>query len=210
VAALYRCSAGSDDRRHLLGIRLRPPWEYDDDPLNDYAHLLNTRAILHSIRKALTLAHVVRPEFQDDGYYRFTLDDSRYDPDHTRRTIYENAAVAPPLDPHAEPLPAGPRPARSPTRSEAPSITGAIPARCSRSCGRSVRGPDCSHGCRSSDCRRAVRFTKSREPPRPARISLPGLSARPYATCARIAPAHASKSDARLRPRRSSPHRRGC
>ena len=88
-----------------------PPWEYDDDPFNDYAHLLNTRAILHSIREVLTLAHVVRPEFQDDGYYRFTPDDSLYDPERARRTIYGNAAVAPPLDPHAEPPPAGPRPA---------------------------------------------------------------------------------------------------
>jgi hypothetical protein len=88
-----------------------PPWEYDDDPFNDYAHLLNTRAILHSIREALTLAHVVRPEFQDDGYYRFTPDDSLYDPQRARRTIYGNAAGAPPLDPQAEPPPAGPRPA---------------------------------------------------------------------------------------------------
>jgi hypothetical protein len=88
-----------------------PPWQYDDDPFNDYAHLLNTRAILHSIREVLMLAHVMRPEFQDDGYYRFTPDDSRYDPQRARRTIYEKAAVAPPLDPHAEPPPVGPRPA---------------------------------------------------------------------------------------------------
>jgi hypothetical protein len=88
-----------------------PPWQYDDDPFNDYAHLLNTRALLHSIREVLTLAHVARPEFQDDGYYRFTPDDSRYDPERARRTIYENAAVTPPLDPHLEPPPVGPRPA---------------------------------------------------------------------------------------------------
>jgi hypothetical protein len=88
-----------------------PPWEYDDDPFNDYAHLLNTRALLHSIREVLTLTHVVRPELQDDGYYRFTPDDSRYDPERARRTIYGDAAPAPPRDPHAEPPPVAPRPA---------------------------------------------------------------------------------------------------
>ncbi|MBV9969779.1 MAG: hypothetical protein JO228_07340 [Xanthobacteraceae bacterium] len=88
-----------------------PPWEYDDDPFNDYAHLLNTRALLHSVRQALTLAHLVRPEFQDDGYYRFTPDDSRYDAERARRTIYENAPVTPPLDPRAEPPAPGSRPA---------------------------------------------------------------------------------------------------
>jgi hypothetical protein len=46
-----------------------PPWQYDDDPFNEYVHLLNTRALLHVIRQVLTLAHFVR-QFQDDGYFR--------------------------------------------------------------------------------------------------------------------------------------------
>jgi len=88
-----------------------PPWEYDDNPWNDYAHLLNTRAILHSVREALMMAHLVPPEFQDDGYYRFTPEDSRYDPARARKAIYASSLLAPPIDPHAEPVAVGPRPA---------------------------------------------------------------------------------------------------
>ena len=65
-----------------------PPWEYDDDPWNDYAHLLNTRALAHSVRELLILAHLVSPDLQDDGYYRFTPDDSRYDPSRVRANLY--------------------------------------------------------------------------------------------------------------------------
>jgi hypothetical protein len=88
-----------------------PPWEFDDDPWNDYAHLLNTRALLHSVREALTLVHLVQPEFQDDGYYRFTPDDSRYDPARARAGIYRSGGIAAPGGAHADLPPVGPRPA---------------------------------------------------------------------------------------------------
>jgi hypothetical protein len=86
-----------------------PPWEYDDDPWNDYAHLLNTRALFHSVREALILAHLARPEFQDDGYYRFTPDDSRYDAPRARAAIYRGS-VAVMGGAHADPPPPGPQP----------------------------------------------------------------------------------------------------
>jgi hypothetical protein len=86
-----------------------PPWEYDDDPWNDYAHLLNTRALLHAVREVLTLAHLAPPEFQDDGYYRFTPDDSRYDRARARTAIY--GKTAPASDADSELPPVGPRPA---------------------------------------------------------------------------------------------------
>jgi hypothetical protein len=93
-----------------------PPWEYDDDPWNDYAHLLNTRALLHSVREALTLAHLAPPEFQNDGYYQFTPDDSRYD--RARAGIYGSKSGSGSGSKsgsdsggaHAEPPPVGPRP----------------------------------------------------------------------------------------------------
>jgi hypothetical protein len=88
-----------------------PPWEYDDNPWNDYAHLLNTRALLHSVREVLMMAHVAPPEFQDDGYYRFTPDDSRYDPARARKAIYTAGMVTEPITPDAEPPAVGPRPA---------------------------------------------------------------------------------------------------
>jgi hypothetical protein len=87
-----------------------PPWEFDDDPWNDYAHLLNTRALLHSAREVLMLAHLAPPEFQDDGYYRFTPDDSRYDPARARATIWPGSAAAS-SGAHADPPTVGPRPA---------------------------------------------------------------------------------------------------
>jgi hypothetical protein len=86
-----------------------PPWEYDENPWNDYAHLLNTRALLHSVREVLTLAHLARPEFQDDGYYRFTPEDSRYDPARAHKAIY-GPGPASPISAEAEPPPVGPRP----------------------------------------------------------------------------------------------------
>jgi hypothetical protein len=86
-----------------------PPWEFDDDPWNDYAHLLNTRALLHSVREVLTLARVAPPEFQDDGYYRFTPDDSLYDPARAHTAIYGKSAPTSGAD--GELPPVGPRPA---------------------------------------------------------------------------------------------------
>jgi hypothetical protein len=66
-----------------------PPWEFDENPWNDYAHLLNTRALLHSIREVLMLARAMRPDLQDDGYYRFTPDDDRYDAARAHAAIYQ-------------------------------------------------------------------------------------------------------------------------
>jgi hypothetical protein len=89
-----------------------PPWEYDDDPWNDYAHLLNTRALLHAIREVLIIAHVMRPDLQDDGYYRFTPDDDRYDSARAHEALYYGRWK--PLEhvtAYAEPPPVGARPA---------------------------------------------------------------------------------------------------
>jgi hypothetical protein len=65
-----------------------PPWEYDDNPWNDYAHILNTRALLHAVREGLMLTHLLRPDLQDDGYYRFTPDDDLYDPARAHAALY--------------------------------------------------------------------------------------------------------------------------
>jgi hypothetical protein len=88
-----------------------PPWEYDDDPWNDYAHLLNTRALLHSIREVLMLAHLMRPDLQDDGYYRFTPDDDRYDPARIHEALYYGRwKAAESISAYAEPPAVGARP----------------------------------------------------------------------------------------------------
>jgi len=88
-----------------------PPWEYDEDPWNDYAHLLNTRALLHSVREVLMLTHLLRPDLQDDGYYRFTPDDSRYDPTRTHATLYYGRwKAAESISAYADPPAVGARP----------------------------------------------------------------------------------------------------
>jgi hypothetical protein len=88
-----------------------PPWEYDDDPWNDYAHLLNTRALLHSVRQVLMLTHLLPPDLQDDGYYRFTPDDSRYDPTRTHGSLYYGRwKAAESISAYADPPAVGARP----------------------------------------------------------------------------------------------------
>jgi hypothetical protein len=88
-----------------------PPWEYDDNPWNDYTHLLNTRALLHSLREALVLAHLLRPDLQDDGYYRFTPDDDLYDPSRTHASLYYGRwKAAESISAYAEPPAVGARP----------------------------------------------------------------------------------------------------
>jgi hypothetical protein len=88
-----------------------PPWEYDEDPWNDYAHLLNSRALLHSIRQLLILTHLVRPDLQDDGYYRFTPDDDRYDPARAHAALYYGRwKAAESVSAYAEPPAVGTRP----------------------------------------------------------------------------------------------------
>jgi hypothetical protein len=89
-----------------------PPWEFDENPWNDYAHLLNTRALLHSMREMLMLAGVMQPDLRDDGYYRFTPDDDRYDPARARAGIYVGRwQAAESASPDAEPPAVGTRPA---------------------------------------------------------------------------------------------------
>ncbi len=88
-----------------------PPWEYDENPWNDYAHLLNTRALLHSVREVLMLTHLLRPDLQDDGYYRFTPDDSLYDPTRAHASLYYGRwKAAESISAYADPPAVGARP----------------------------------------------------------------------------------------------------
>jgi hypothetical protein len=88
-----------------------PPWEYDDDPWNDYAHILNTRALLHALRETLMLTHLLQPDLRDDGYYRFTPDDDRYDPARAHAALYYGRwKAAESVSATAEPPPVGARP----------------------------------------------------------------------------------------------------
>ncbi len=73
-----------------LTFRPFPPWEYDDDPWNDYAHLLNSRVVGHSLRQVLTMAGLVPPSFRDDGYFQFVPDDGLYDPARAAAMIHDS------------------------------------------------------------------------------------------------------------------------
>jgi hypothetical protein len=86
-----------------------PIWEYDDNPWNDYANLLNTRAIAHAAMQLAMIAGLRRPPYPDDGYLHFMPDDQSYDLDRARQHIY-----ASPNQPRAADLvlpDPGPRPA---------------------------------------------------------------------------------------------------
>ncbi|MFO1149338.1 MAG: hypothetical protein U1E62_13265 [Alsobacter sp.] len=91
-----------------LTFRPFPPWQYDEEPWNDYAYLLNTRALAHAVRQALVLSGLARPGFRSDGYFQFVPDDSLYDPRRARRELWgDRPRQEPPPDrrPVAGPAP---------------------------------------------------------------------------------------------------------
>lgn len=86
-----------------------PPWEFDDDPFNDYAHLLNSRALAHAAVQLLTMTGILPPRFRSDGYFQFAPDDSLYDFDRVQKLLYKS-----PTSPRASEMslpPLEPRPA---------------------------------------------------------------------------------------------------
>jgi hypothetical protein len=80
-----------------LSSRPFPPWAYDDNPWNDYLHLIHIRSLIYSVRQLLTMVGRLRSEYRDDGYFQFVPDDNLYDPVRARAQIYlglDDKAVA--------------------------------------------------------------------------------------------------------------------
>lgn len=67
-----------------------PEWMYDDNPVNDYAQLLNARMLVNSFRQVRAMIRGPAPEYGPDGYFRFVPEDSHYDSNKALRKIYGN------------------------------------------------------------------------------------------------------------------------
>jgi hypothetical protein len=92
------CEADADTEEKRLTPRAFPPWLYDDDPLNDYAHLLNLRSLEIAGRVALNRLGLMPEHTRPDGYRVFTPPEQFYDLARARRHIWR-APRAAPVDP---------------------------------------------------------------------------------------------------------------
>ncbi|MEQ9488566.1 MAG: hypothetical protein RIM72_06185 [Alphaproteobacteria bacterium] len=87
------CNLSSvDDRETFRGF---PDWMYDDDPINDYAHLLNARMLVNAGRQVLAMMGRAAPHFGPDGYFRFVPPDDQYSLQKALTKIYGNRQVPP-------------------------------------------------------------------------------------------------------------------
>lgn len=89
-----------DADRNRITRRGFPEWLYDRDPINDFAYLLNVRAVEIAVRRLGAALGVSKPRWPDDGFEIFTPPEDAYDLERARRHIYDN----------------GPRTAPAPTR----------------------------------------------------------------------------------------------
>lgn len=84
-------SAASDQET----FRGFPDWMYDDDPVNDYGHLLNARMLVNAGRQALALMGRPPSYFGPDGYFRFVPPDNQYNLQKALTKIYGNRQIPP-------------------------------------------------------------------------------------------------------------------
>ncbi len=84
--------SAADDRETFRGF---PDWLYDDDPVNDYTHLLNSRMLVNAGRQVLAMLGRTVAHFGPDGYFRFVPDDSEYSKNKALQKIYGNRQVPP-------------------------------------------------------------------------------------------------------------------
>lgn len=91
------CTPSGESPR--LTFRPFPPWLYDDDPWNDYAHLLNGKA-LEDAGRLLGTTFGLRPaKFDASGYENFLPAPSEYDLARARENLYGRSEPPPPPDP---------------------------------------------------------------------------------------------------------------
>lgn len=86
------CSHDQELTRHGF-----PLWMYDDDPWNDYLHILNSGALEIAGRLIGYQLGLSRARFRDDGYQVFVPPDSTYDAARARRNIWRNSSPRAPV-----------------------------------------------------------------------------------------------------------------
>jgi hypothetical protein len=72
-----------------------PEWMYDDDPWDEYAHLLNLDALEQAGRQFGIILGVKRPVYGSDGYTSFVPDDRLYDAARVAAHLAVGAAFVP-------------------------------------------------------------------------------------------------------------------
>ena len=87
------CQAGAPYER--LTFRPFPPWLYDDDPWNDFLHLLDLKTLEITGRQIAYLTGLREPKFGLDGYANFLPPKRDYDLARARENIYGTADRSP-------------------------------------------------------------------------------------------------------------------
>lgn len=85
------CSLQADTERYTF--REFPEWLYDTDPVNDYLHLFNGKALEQAVRMVQFWLGRREPRYGRDGYRNFLPDASQYDAARARELIYGPAGV---------------------------------------------------------------------------------------------------------------------
>ena len=80
-----------------------PPWLYDDNPWNDYLHLLNFHALENAGRQLAYLLGLRRSRFGLDGYRTLNDKGVPYSLEKARRNIYGQSQPIPPAKPISPP-----------------------------------------------------------------------------------------------------------
>lgn len=73
------CEPDADAPAKRLTYRAFPAWLYDDDLLNDYAHLFNLKSLEIAARLSMAGIGRAKERFARDGYEIFTPPEGRYD-----------------------------------------------------------------------------------------------------------------------------------
>lgn len=94
------CDADADAEHKRLTPRAFPPWLYDEDGIDDYAHLLNLRSVEIAGRVALNRIGLMREQTRGDGYRALTPPEPLYDLARARSHIWR----MPPAQPVNPPL----------------------------------------------------------------------------------------------------------
>jgi hypothetical protein len=79
---------GVDTPLKRYTFREFPEWLYDDNPWNDYLHLLNGKALEQTVRQLEFLAGHRKPRYGFDGYRHFLPTAAEYDLEKARIKIY--------------------------------------------------------------------------------------------------------------------------
>ncbi|WP_245282560.1 hypothetical protein [Chelatococcus daeguensis] len=86
------CDRDADSEAKRLTPRPFPPWLYDDDRLNDWAHLFNSKNLEIALRVAAYRLGLMDERIRGDGYEVFVPPEDTYDLSRARMHIWQGHA----------------------------------------------------------------------------------------------------------------------